>query len=335
MNRSQEATAKSGKAASHYQPLLGMYDSKDPYVIECHILWMKAAGFDGVLADWYGTQNHFDYPVIHERTEALFNQAEQAGLKIGVVYEDQTVKNAINNNLITKEAAQPIAKTTGEWLKSNWLKRPSWLRFNKNPAVLVFGPQHFEEADWNEFRSGAGDIDLITLNHPKPYAQGTFDWPVPDKGNAFQKTFLERSKGSQFIVSAAYPRFHDYYEAGGQKGYPLLADNSGQTYKETLRTALSQKPNAIQTATWNDWQEGTQIEPSKEFGFRDLIATQQVRKQMDSSFPFKASDFELPLRIYELRRKGGKQQELDEAAKLFLTGKTSEAKVVLDEINKV
>jgi hypothetical protein len=30
------------------------------------------------------------------------------------------------------------------------------------------------------------------------------------------------------------------------------------------------KPSIIQIATWNDWGEGTVVEPSREFGYRDL-----------------------------------------------------------------
>ena len=36
---------------SHYHPLIGVYDSSDPDVLECQLLQMKLAGIDGVLAD--------------------------------------------------------------------------------------------------------------------------------------------------------------------------------------------------------------------------------------------------------------------------------------------
>src|SRR5205085_2411757 len=35
------------EAASHYFPLLGLYDSTDPDTLECHVLLMKLAGIDG------------------------------------------------------------------------------------------------------------------------------------------------------------------------------------------------------------------------------------------------------------------------------------------------
>src|SRR5205085_10864071 len=40
--------------ASHYYPLIGPYDSRDPDVVEYHVLLMKVAGIDGAIADWDG-----------------------------------------------------------------------------------------------------------------------------------------------------------------------------------------------------------------------------------------------------------------------------------------
>ncbi|RYG27912.1 hypothetical protein EON81_29390, partial [bacterium] len=61
-----------GEAASHYRPLLGLYDSGDPDVIECQILQMKLAGFDGLFVDWYGDREQYDYVPNHRRTQMLF-----------------------------------------------------------------------------------------------------------------------------------------------------------------------------------------------------------------------------------------------------------------------
>ncbi|MGI9467534.1 MAG: hypothetical protein ACR2OA_10465, partial [Rubripirellula sp.] len=51
--------------ASHFYPLIGPYDSADPAVLECQLLQMKLAGIDGVIVDWYGLSDLYDYPVLH------------------------------------------------------------------------------------------------------------------------------------------------------------------------------------------------------------------------------------------------------------------------------
>src|SRR5262249_21247323 len=76
--------------ASHYYPLIGPYDSGSPAVLEYHLLLMKLAGIDGVIADWYGLTDHFDYAVIHRNTVALVKAAGKLGSMFAVCYEEQT-----------------------------------------------------------------------------------------------------------------------------------------------------------------------------------------------------------------------------------------------------
>ena len=37
--------------ASHYTPLIGLYDSSDPDVLRCQVMQMKLAGIDGIAVD--------------------------------------------------------------------------------------------------------------------------------------------------------------------------------------------------------------------------------------------------------------------------------------------
>src|SRR5689334_4515096 len=62
--------------ASHSYPLVGPYDSADPDVLEYHTLLMKVAGIDGVVADWYGSEDFNDYAAIHRRTALLFEETK-------------------------------------------------------------------------------------------------------------------------------------------------------------------------------------------------------------------------------------------------------------------
>src|SRR5689334_12102170 len=78
-----DTTNSSGhrQIASQYYPLIGPYDSLDPVVLEYHVLLMKLAGVDGVIVDWYGPDNYYDYAVNNARTLALLQCAQRAGLK--------------------------------------------------------------------------------------------------------------------------------------------------------------------------------------------------------------------------------------------------------------
>lgn len=304
MNKKPEEVRRTGKVASHYTPLIGPYDSADPKALDLHIGWMKLAGFDGVLADWYGAADYYDYVMINERTKALFAAATKAKMKIGVVYEDQSVGNPVKNGLANQSLAPSLANEAGTYLNRTWITQPNWWRLGGRPVVMVFGPQFFTQVEWSAFKRGSGDILLLTLHKITVPGEGGFDWPIPDLGLEFTKSFASRSHTWKQRIGGAFPRFHDWYEEGGQKGYKDIPDRDGATYRETLQMALDLKAPALQVATWNDWQEGTQIEPSVELGMRDLAITQEARRKVDPAFKFTRSDLELPLKLYQLRKKG-------------------------------
>jgi hypothetical protein len=78
----------------------------------------------------------------------------------------------------------------------------------------------------------------------------------------------------------------------------------------------------IQISTWNDWGEGTVIEPSTEFGYRDLEVVQRLRRQfIEPGFPGKPEDLRMPIRLYNLRKGVGDRRpsnrELQQVSQLL------------------
>ena len=108
-------------------------------------------------------------------------------------------------------------------------------------------------------------------------------------------------------MPVAFPRFHDIYrEAKVHESWGRIDDQGGKTFEDTLDRALRSKSPMVQIATWNDWGEGTIIEPSLEFGYRDLEVIQRLRRQhVEPGFSPRADDLHLPLRLYELRKAAG------------------------------
>ncbi|HSI71848.1 MAG TPA: hypothetical protein VK934_01615, partial [Fimbriimonas sp.] len=65
----------------------------------------------------------------------------------------------------------------------------------------------------------------------------------------------------------------------------------------------------------------TVIEPSKEYGYRDLEEIQRARKNL----VYSKQDLRLPLRLFLLRKKRAKKAALDQVAKLLEAGKGKDA----------
>jgi hypothetical protein len=94
-NKNPETILDNGQReiASHYYPLIGPYDSKDLDVIQYHLLLMKYAGVDGVLIDWYGSHNVYDYRPNLSGANALIDNIDDVGLQFGIVYEEFTAES--------------------------------------------------------------------------------------------------------------------------------------------------------------------------------------------------------------------------------------------------
>jgi hypothetical protein len=324
-----------GGLASQFHPLIGPYDSRDPDVIEYQLLTMKLAGIDGVLVDWYGIHDLYDYRANQEATAMVFAETKKLGMKFGLVYEDQTMKALVEKNVVPVDGALAAGRATMNWVAKNWFGGPNYLRADGKPVMLVFGPQYFKPEDWMSLFGGTS-VAFYTLHHQRGIAVGAYDWPLPHDGDAGcekeRQAFLTRAKDWPSFISSAYPRFQDYYkQAGVHDSWGSVLDSAGQTYVRTLTESLKGAAPIVQLVTWNDWGEGTQIEPSREFGYRDLVATQRLRKQFwTPKLGFSPEDIGLPAKLFALRKKVGESRgRLDSIAAFLASGEVDKARRLL------
>ncbi len=334
----------SGALASQYRPLMGPYDSADPAVLECQCLQMRLGGIDGVLIDWYGIDDLYDYPQNHRNAQLMIDAASRAGLKFAVVFEDQILPNLIKAGKVLPGDAVKRGGETMRWLESNWFNRPGYLKLDGKPVLLVFGPQFYKDPDWvamfSELKTPPAFFTELGRKGP---ALGGFGWPEPQVGDERSWTqlhgFYSRAKSWPASIGVAYPRFRDIYsEAGIHTTWGTIEDREGRTYLDTLALALKSGAPFVQIATWNDWGEGTQIEPSKEFGYRDLEATQRLKRELvDSELRFTPADLRLPLRLYNLRKRfkadPSVQHKLDLVRDQISEGRTKSALGLLNSLN--
>jgi hypothetical protein len=321
-----------GDLATHYRPLIGPYDSGDPDVIEFQTLLIKLAGFDGMLVDWYGDRDRYDYLPNHRNTEKLFEGAKRTGLSFALVYEDQTVPNLISGGVFKQEDAVSEGKALLSRAAKAWFGSKTYQQVNGKPLLMVFGPQFYKEADWATILPPR--VAFYTLHHKRGSAAiGAYDWPLP--GENWKTGREEIAKANANLIPVAFPRFEDFYkQAGVGPGYGKIPDDGGRTYENTLAEAIGTGASVVQVATWNDWGEGTQIEPSKEFGYRDLETTQRHRKRIDPSFRFTQTDLRLPIRLYGLRKKSSDKARLDRVARSLTKGDTNRAANELGRLEK-
>lgn len=103
--------------------------------------------------------------------------------------------------------------------------------------------------------------------------------------------------------------------------------------------------DVVYIATWNDYTEGTQIEPTVEDGYRELLTTQQSAYDFKGEGNLDSSGMHLPKQLFELRSEARRLEKIGyktEAQQIFLdraglaisAGNYEEAAAILAEAQK-
>ena len=301
--------------ASHYYPLIGPYDSQDSRVVEYHALLMVLSGIDGVIVDWSGSTDYYDYAFINGATHQIFSAMKKTGLTFAVMYEDQTIRNMLKNSLIDYSEIHKIGSQDMQYL-GDWFGDENYLHIHGRPILFDFGPQFFTKAsDWNKLLSGMENVPILISEdtiRPAGVAGACFPWPPMSQTktktlsraqlNSYLTSFYRKTRADSIRIAGAFPGFNDFYEEGKEgKGYPILNSEDGETFRFTLNKAIDSKPDVIQIVTWNDFGEGTNIEPAYPYEYQYLEIIQEFRRKSNGGFVFDPEDLQLAKKVYDLR----------------------------------
>ncbi len=322
--------------ASHYYPLIGTYSTKDRIALEYHLLLMKYSGIDGLLIDWYGTRNLWDFPVAKESADAIVEVLQEVGLQFAIVYEDWTAEA----NGATSQMVQN-AKNDLLYCQNNYFGLNNHIKIEGKPLFTTFGPRNITTpSQWTDIFSALNKkpffMPLIwhsyhCENYSNPNVDGEFQWTDASTGDyAYNISYLKNTY--THYIASAHPGFRDCYLAGGASSYPVADHLDGNFLKNRLQLAKSYNPPYIQLATWNDYGEGTMIEPTREFGYTFLnIIQQHVGLSCYTSV--------LPeiYRYFDLRKKyknnTEKENKLKQAFDYFVAMQPEDAIEILNELD--
>lgn len=303
--------------ASYYYPLTGPYASSDTTIIDYELLLMKLSGIDGVLVDWPGTGTNNgtanDLPLNAANAKAFISRIGKAGLTYALVYEDGSLSN------VTNKIAQ--AQTDMAYAQTNYFSDPNYEKISGAPMLLDFGPEQITTgANWTTVFSGlTTKPSFFTLLYQSGKASGNttgeFAWVDSDSSTTLNN-FYSNSYNPGTKITCAYPGFNSFYVAGGWGNptpFTISYNNAGGTsFAETLTLSLANSSHYLQVATWNDYGEGTMIEPTdsttgfsatqglsnKGFGFSFLTTLQQKLGVSSLS----QADLAAVLQLYKLRQ---------------------------------
>ncbi len=243
------------------------YRSDDGNQIRRQVEDMRSRGIDGTVVDWYGRHEQFKNHV----TDTLLRESEQQGLKFAISVDSGALKDCQKSGCdVTSEMISDL-----RYVADHYERSPAYLRFNGRPLVTFFGLEK-SSIDWNRVRSQVPGNPLLLFRNSGafdlPFSDGAYSWLAPETVGADNPKaikYLEhfnqvaRRHADKFVMASAYKGFDDSL-AGWGKGRKIEQD-CGWTWLETFSVQAHDYDSghplpALIIPTWNDWEEGTEIE---------------------------------------------------------------------------
>lgn len=243
------------------------YRSNDERQVSRQVEDMMSRGIDGAVVDWYGQDAGFKNQV----TELLLREGERRGFKMAVSLDAGALKDCQKKGCdVTGKLVDDLRYAADHFEKSS-----AYLRINDRPLITFFGTEKLS-IDWGRVRQQVPGNPLLLFRNSGafelPYGDGGFSWIAPETvkpGNPYGFEYLEhfnetaKRHPGKFVMGSAYKGFDDS-EAGWSKGRKI-DQNCGRTWLGTFdilnRFYNERHPlPAVILVTWNDWEEGTEIE---------------------------------------------------------------------------
>jgi hypothetical protein len=261
-------------------PELGKYSSDDTRVMRQHIEWAKEAGIDGFIVSWKNTSR------LDPRLKDLVDIAQQENFKLAIIYEglDFSRKPLPGGAATVAKDLDYFTQTYASRAPFQIFDKPlviwsgTW-EYSPQDIAAVTGPRRANlkilasEKNVNDYERIADSVDgdayYWSSVNPKTY-----------KGYLDKLTQMARSvhtHGGLWLAPAA-----SGFDARKIGGSTVVPRDDGKTLEAEISAAMASKPDALALISWNEFSENSQIEPSRNFGFRYLNA---VNERLGSGAP--------------------------------------------------
>jgi len=246
------------------------YVSDSATQVHAQVQDMMSRGIAGAIADWHGAADASS----EAATQLLKSEAEgSSGQFQFAIMEDKAALGpaAVRNGCDVTD--QLISDLT--YIASQYESSPAYIRVNNRPVVYFFDVDAYY-IDWSRVLSSIPGNPLVlirgTSGFTRATADGGYSWVNVHQDSPFdpylssQDLFFQASQQApqRLVIGTAFKGFNDTLAGWGTNR--LIDQDCGQTWLQSLAEiakfySSGNQLSALQIATWNDYEEGTSIEP--------------------------------------------------------------------------
>ncbi|MGE0405131.1 MAG: hypothetical protein AB7O65_02450, partial [Candidatus Korobacteraceae bacterium] len=243
------------------------YRSSDPTQLRRQVEDMVSRGISGVIASWDTNA------MIQATVPLLLREAERhPGFEFAIELEEFGFRQYART--VSCDITEKVISDLSEG-QTLFQSSPAYMRIGGRPVVFIFGIEKYY-IDWSRVRREAPGNPLLIFRNPgafaKSYSDGGFAWSEKSKSNPYDEMigylddFYKAALASpqKHAFGSAYAGFNDVLASWGQN--KIMHQHCGQTWLNSFARAgryysADKQLPALRLVTWNDYEEGTAIEP--------------------------------------------------------------------------
>ncbi len=262
--------ANSTKVYAHWMGWFGSanhmnvgYSSTDPAQAHRQVVDVISRGINGIIVDWYGSGNSID-----QATQVMMHEAE---LHPGFSFAIMVDKGAISWNSCSGCSAQQALIRHLQYVAQTYFPSPAYMRVGGRPVVTNFDVDRYS-IDWYAVKAAVPGNPIYLFQDAGGFihaiSSGAYSWVRPsssDYGMSYLTDFYTTGKTypAKQTVGASYKGFNDSLASWGAGR--IMGQQCGRTWINTFGKINSLYNSStplplLQLVTWNDYEEGTEIE---------------------------------------------------------------------------
>src|SRR5579863_3843460 len=241
------------------------YNSNDAAQVHRQIGDMISRGIQGVIIDWYGPNNSID-----QATRLVMAEAEtHPGFTFAIMID----QGAIEWNSCSGCSPQQALIQQLQYIEQTYFPSSAYMKWQGKPVVTNFNVDlSYSSVDWNAASAALSTHPVFLFQNNSGFTHtltdGSYAWVMPtttDYGISYLSSFYDTGMGfpSQQVVGATYKGFNDTLASWGSNR--IMGQQCGQTWLQTFSEInglynSGKQLTDLQLVTWNDYEEGTEIE---------------------------------------------------------------------------